>query len=102
MPVYRYRCDECQHEFEELHAIDAAVPDCPECDAESVKRLIVSAPTIARGVLTHAGDGRRASKEELQAKWREETPKLRRKLSDKYGEDVVKHIPTLNMDIGDK
>jgi putative FmdB family regulatory protein len=102
MPVYRYRCEECQHEFEELHAMDADAPDCPECDADAVKRLIVTAPAIAKGVLTHAGNGKRASKEELQDKWREETPKLRRKLRDKFGDDAVSQIPTLNMDIGDK
>ncbi len=101
MPMYRYRCQECGTEFEEMHTFEQTVSECPECEAEDVKRLITTAPTIAKGVLTHAGDGRRASKEELQRKWSEETPKLRKKMRDKLGEDVVKQIPTLNMDSGE-
>lgn len=101
MPMYRYRCQECGIEFEEMHHFEQTVSECPECESANVKRLITTAPTIAQGVLAHAGDGRRASKEELRRKWAEETPKLRKKLRDKLGEDVVKHIPTLNMDSGD-
>lgn len=50
-------------------------------------------------MLTHAGDGHRASKEQLQDKWREETPRLRKQLAEKLGEDAVKSVPTLNMPI---
>lgn len=98
MPVYRYRCNVCGHEFEEIHHFEDDLPECSECESEDVKRLIVSAPTFAKGIETHAGDGYRATKEQLRAKWAEETPKLRKKLRDKLGEDVVKRIPTLNMD----
>ncbi|MCU0514544.1 MAG: hypothetical protein MUE40_18475 [Anaerolineae bacterium] len=98
MPVYHYRCHTCGTEFDVLHSFEAALPECPECESEEVKRLIVSAPLIARGAETHAGDGRRATKEQLRAKWAEETPKLRKKMRDKLGEDVVQRLPTLNMD----
>jgi putative FmdB family regulatory protein len=101
MPVYQYRCQDCGTEFEELHTFEQTVSECPECESENVQRLITTAPTFAKGALTHAGDGKRASKEELQRKWAEETPKLRKKLRDKLGEDVVKQIPTLNMDSGE-
>ncbi len=48
-------------------------------------------------MLTLAGDSQSASKEQLEAKWAEETPKLRKKLVDKLGEDVVnRNAPTLN------
>jgi hypothetical protein len=48
-------------------------------------------------MLALAGDSRRASKEQLRDKWAEETPKLRKKLVDKLGEDVVnRNAPTLN------
>lgn len=96
MPTYQYRCNECDYEFEETHSINAPQPECPECEAEDVKRLITGAPTVAGGALTHAGDGKRATKEELQRKWAEETPKLRKKLRDKYGEEAVNKLPTLN------
>lgn len=41
MPLYEYRCDSCEHEFERLIRAGADEPNvCPECDAESVDRLI--------------------------------------------------------------
>jgi hypothetical protein len=52
--------------------------------------------------MTQAGDGQRASKEELRSKWAEETPKLRKKLVDKLGEDKVNRLaPTLNTSFDD-
>jgi putative FmdB family regulatory protein len=97
MPVYDYRCKTCGHEFTETHPIEAPLPDCPECESVEVQRLITSAPTIARGILTPAGTSRKSSKEELKAKWREETPKLREELAKKLGEEAIKDIPSLNM-----
>ncbi len=99
MPVYDYRCDVCGYEFTARHRMNAPQPECPECEAEAVQRLITSAPTHAKGMLTHAGDGKRATQEELKSKWREETPKLRKKLRDKLGDDAVDSIPSLNQDI---
>jgi putative FmdB family regulatory protein len=101
MPVYRYRCQECGTEFEEQHRMNDVKPDCPECFSEDVERLIVDAPLYAQGALTHAGDGKRATKEQLQDKWREETPKLRKKLRDKLGDEAIKNMPSLNMNIKD-
>lgn len=97
MPAYDYRCKSCDHRFEAVHKMDASPPPCPTCGSTDLQRLITSAPTLARGILTHAGDGYRASKEQLQDKWREETPKLRRKLVDRLGEDTVSRMaPSLN------
>jgi putative FmdB family regulatory protein len=98
MPVYDYRCKTCGNEFTETHPIEAPLPDCPECESVEVQRLITSAPTISRGIMTPAGTSRKSSKEELKAKWNEETPKLRQKLVDKLGEQAVRDIPSLNMD----
>lgn len=96
MPLYDYRCETCQTVFQARHGFNDPVPPCPKCASAAVERLIRSAPTIARGILTLAGDNRRASKEQLQSKWAEETPKLRKKLVDKLGEDIVsRHAPTL-------
>lgn len=99
MPVYDYRCETCGYEFTETHVMNAPLPECPECESSAVKRLITSAPAHAKGMLAHAGDSRRSSQEQLRDKWREETPKLRKKLRDKLGEDAVKDIPSLNTDI---
>ena len=99
MPLYQYRCEDCGHEFEEMHRVTSDLPECPDCESENVKRRITTAPTIAKGVLAHPGDGRRATKEQLRAKWAEESPKLRAKMRDKLGDDVVNNIPSLNMPI---
>ncbi|NWG15931.1 MAG: zinc ribbon domain-containing protein [Chloroflexi bacterium] len=97
MPLYDYRCEACGHRFQARHGFDADAPACPNCAAPEVKRVILSAPTFAQGILTLAGDSRGATKEQLQDKWAEETPKLRKKLVDKLGEDVVsRNAPTLN------
>ena len=41
MPIYEYRCDACGHELDALQKIsDAALVDCPECEASALRRLI--------------------------------------------------------------
>lgn len=98
MPRYDYECKACGAHFEQQHGFNATPSPCPVCESTHLQKLITSAPTIARGMLTHAGDGRRASKEQLQAKWAEESPRLRKQLSEKLGEDTVNRMaPTLNM-----
>ena len=43
MPTYDYRCEKCGHEFEAKHSIhDDPIKHCPECNEESVKRIITS------------------------------------------------------------
>jgi putative FmdB family regulatory protein len=94
MPRYDYECDECGTVFEARHGFDDPVPPCPEGHT-TVHRLITTAPRVLRGMA--APVSKNATKEELKDKWAEETPKLRKKLSDKLGEDVVsKHGGTLN------
>ena len=40
MPTYEYKCNDCEHQFEELQSINAdALIDCPECDG-TIKRII--------------------------------------------------------------
>lgn len=47
MPVYTYRCTNCDHEFEHMQSIkDDSIPSCPECESRKVEKLIVSAPAI--------------------------------------------------------
>ncbi len=100
MPLYDYKCPECEERFEARHNISADAPPCPECGHMGVKRIITTAPRIHKGINAHPGDGRKASKEQLQDKWAEETPKLRKKLADKLGEDKVNKLaPSLNMNI---
>ena len=97
MPTYDYRCESCGETFQAKHGFNDIAPPCPACGYAEVKRLITTAPRLARGMMTLAGDSSSASKEQLQDKWAEETPKLRKKLVDKLGEDYVnRNAPTLN------
>jgi putative FmdB family regulatory protein len=97
MPVYDYRCESCGKSFQAKHGFDENAPPCPACGHAQVKRLITTAPALARGIVALAGDSKGATKEQLKDKWAEETPKLRKKLVDKLGEDYVsRNAPTLN------
>lgn len=97
MPLYDYRCPQCEKPFEARHSFSADAPPCPQCGYAVPKRIITTAPSIAGGMTTHPGDGRNATKEQLQDKWAEETPKLRKKLANKLGEEQVNRLaPTLN------
>lgn len=96
--MYDYRCKDCGFEFTETHSFNETAFDCPDCESESLERLIKDAPTYAKGMLTPAGTSRRSSKEELQDKWREETPKLHKKLRDKFGDAAIEGLPKFNED----
>ena len=46
MPIYEYQCDACGHVFDSLQKIsEAPLTKCPDCGAESLKKL-VSAPAF--------------------------------------------------------
>ncbi len=44
MPIYEYRCTECDHELEALQKMsDAPLIDCPECSKASLKKKVSAA-----------------------------------------------------------
>ena len=46
MPIYEYKCQECEYYFEALQRIgEKLLIDCPKCNAKKLKRL-VSAPNF--------------------------------------------------------
>ena len=50
MPIYEYRCDRCEHEFEREQRIsDDPVKTCPECRSRRVKRLISQTSFVLKG-----------------------------------------------------
>jgi putative FmdB family regulatory protein len=50
MPTYEYRCEACGYEFEEFQSIkDDPISKCPECEEESVQRLIGTGNFILKG-----------------------------------------------------
>lgn len=41
MPIYEYKCTDCEHELEKLQKInDAPLIDCPECGKSALKKMI--------------------------------------------------------------
>jgi putative FmdB family regulatory protein len=47
MPIYTYRCQDCQHEFDELIMSASAEKDlrCPQCGCQSVERRMAAFAT---------------------------------------------------------
>ncbi|MFK7885599.1 MAG: FmdB family zinc ribbon protein [Gammaproteobacteria bacterium] len=46
MPIYEYRCEQCEHQFDALQKVSAdPLTDCPECAKPALKKL-VSAPSF--------------------------------------------------------
>jgi putative FmdB family regulatory protein len=44
MPIYEYRCRDCEREFSRLQKIGAGTEGvkCPKCESEKVERLLSS------------------------------------------------------------
>ena len=50
MPIYEYKCSDCEHELEKLQKIsDAALTDCPECGKPTLKKMISAAGFKLKG-----------------------------------------------------
>ena len=50
MPIYEYKCDLCNHQFEILQKInDKPVKTCPECSADSLRKLVSAAAFKLKG-----------------------------------------------------
>lgn len=40
MPIYEYKCDSCEHQFEELQEVkEDPLTLCPKCDKKTLRRL---------------------------------------------------------------
>jgi len=39
MPIYYYRCKDCQHQFDFLHIKSDDVAQCPICDNKDLEKL---------------------------------------------------------------
>lgn len=50
MPQYTYECQECLHKFETEHSMNRdPLKTCPECNKESLERLIVATSFVLQG-----------------------------------------------------
>ncbi|MBN1945559.1 MAG: zinc ribbon domain-containing protein [Bradymonadales bacterium] len=56
MPIFEFRCQQCQHFFEELVFNRDAPVTCPQCGSDQVaKQMSVSAIKTSRGFVSSAG-----------------------------------------------
>jgi putative FmdB family regulatory protein len=66
MPIYEFECEGCEVRFEELVAVDATPPACPQCGSAHTRRLIsnVSPPgRQPRGAGVRSDESRRSERE---------------------------------------
>ena len=50
MPIYEYRCDQCDHYMEKLQKIsDAPLTLCPECGEDKMRKLVSAAAFQLKG-----------------------------------------------------
>lgn len=50
MPIYEYRCEQCNHELEMLQKIsDDPAKTCPECGKDSLRKLVSAAAFKLKG-----------------------------------------------------
>ena len=55
MPLYEFKCRECEHTFEVRQAWKDPFPDCPECAGE-VKKVFHPAALVFKGSGWHVND----------------------------------------------
>jgi len=49
-PMYTYKCEKCEHEFDEIQGIkEDPLKTCPKCGEETLKRLIGNTTFILQG-----------------------------------------------------
>ena len=44
MPTYDYKCEDCNHEFEQVHGFNAQPAPCEKCKSKHLKIVINQAP----------------------------------------------------------
>jgi putative FmdB family regulatory protein len=84
MPTYEYKCDKCDHTFEEFHGVNDNVEECPKC-GEKVRRVFHPVGIIFKGSGFYKTDSRDASdnggKRPSREKMQEEYEKTKDKAS---------------------
>lgn len=57
MPIYLYRCQNCQNELEKLQKVaDPPLTDCPHCQQSSLKKVLAPVGIIFKGTGFHKND----------------------------------------------
>ncbi len=57
MPIYEYRCQQCNHQFENLQKMsDPVLTECPACHTPNLRKLISAAGFQLKGSGWYASD----------------------------------------------
>lgn len=85
MPIYEYRCGQCDNEFELLILKTSPVPSCPSCGSQGIEQLLSGFAVSSEGTRqahldkarrTHRASGQRRDEKvaavEYEKKEREE------------------------------
>ena len=66
MPIYEYKCERCDHQFEILQKIsDKPASTCPACNADSLRKLISAAAFKLKGTGWYETDFKTGSKKNI-------------------------------------
>lgn len=66
MPIYEYKCTECDHGLEKLQKIsDAPLTDCPACGKPALKKMISAAGFRLKGGGWYETDFKSGSKKNV-------------------------------------
>ena len=66
MPIYEYRCDQCDHELERIQKMsDEPLRDCPACDQPELRRLVSAAGFRLKGGGWYETDFKQGEKRNL-------------------------------------
>jgi putative FmdB family regulatory protein len=66
MPIYEYKCTECDHELEKLQKMsDDPLTDCPECGKPALKKMISAAGFRLKGSGWYETDFKSGSKKNV-------------------------------------
>ncbi|MBN1962609.1 MAG: zinc ribbon domain-containing protein [Deltaproteobacteria bacterium] len=58
MPIYEYKCEQCENEFEELVFSSTKEVQCPKCQSDKVHRLLsVTAIKTSSGFVSSKSGG---------------------------------------------
>jgi putative FmdB family regulatory protein len=69
MPIYEYQCKNCQHTFDTLQKINEdPLVKCPECEKETLKKLISQAGFRLKGTGWYETDFKGTKKKPEQSK----------------------------------
>jgi putative FmdB family regulatory protein len=80
MPIYEFQCEGCGNRFEELIGVREALPACPSCGSDRVRRRLSSVAPAGRqprGARARADESRRRERESARGERLAETKRKR-------------------------